>query len=111
MAMAQSFLENPITGTGIQTIAEEIMFEKGLTAHNIFLHILVELGIPGLLLLLSIFISALWQTNLLDPKVGLLCSFIITAQIFDFFIHDFPTIIIMSLTLAIAANLKTYEFE
>lgn len=111
-----SFIEHPITGTGIQTLAEKIIpesssFAQGLTAHNIFIHILAELGIPGLLLLLGIFISALWQTNLLDPKVGLLCSFIITAQIFDFFIHDFPTIIIMSLTLAIAANLKTYEFE
>lgn len=108
---AQTFTENPITGTGIQTLATQIMPHKGLNAHNLFLTVLAELGIPGLLLLLGIFISALWQTHLLDPKVGLLCSFIITAQIFDFFIHDFPTIIIMSLILAIAANLKTYEFE
>lgn len=102
----QQFLANPITGTGIQTLAEKIMPQRSLTAHNVFLHLLTELGLPGFLLWVAVMASALWQTPLLDPRVGLLSSFVITAQMFDFFIHDLPTIIIMSLMVAIAANLK-----
>jgi len=64
------------------------------------------LGLPGLLLWIAVMVSALWQTPLLDPRVGLLSSFVITAQMFDFFIHDLPTILTMSLMVAIAANFK-----
>ncbi|MEA5420941.1 O-antigen ligase family protein [Spirulina sp. CCNP1310] len=103
----QQFLANPITGTGIQTLAEKIMPQRGLTAHNVFLHLLTELGLPGLLLWIGVMVSALWRTPLLDPRVGLLSSFVITAQMFDFFIHDLPTILTMSLMVAIAANFKT----
>lgn len=102
----QQFLAHPITGTGIQTLSTKIINRGGLNAHNLVLTLLAELGLPGLLLWIAVMVAALWQTPLLDPRVGLLSSFVITAQMFDFFIHDLPTIITMSLMVAIAANLK-----
>ncbi len=102
----QQFLAHPITGTGIQTLSTTIINRGGLNAHNLWLNLLAELGLPGLLLWMAVVGSALWQTHLLDPRVGLLCSVVVTAQLFDFFIHDLPTIMTMSLMVAIAANLK-----
>lgn len=102
----QQFLADPLTGTGIQTLSTKIIDRGGLNAHNLVLTLLAELGLPGLLLWIAVMVSALWQTPLLDPRVGLLSSFVITAQMFDFFIHDLPTILTMSLMVAIAANFK-----
>jgi hypothetical protein len=103
-AAATTFREHPLTGTGVRGFTQDIM--GGYNAHNMILTVLTELGIPGLILLSAVIASALWNADIYDLRVGLLCSFIFTSQILDFFIHDFSTTNTMIFIFAMAANIS-----
>ncbi|MEM8638277.1 MAG: O-antigen ligase family protein [Cyanobacteria bacterium P01_G01_bin.54] len=102
---AMSFIQqSPITGRGFQVFTQTVM-EGGFNAHNLILGILTDFGFPGLIFLGGIFISALYSKNIYDSRVFLLCGFIFTAQLIDYFLHSFSIIITMIFLLANAANL------
>lgn len=113
-AAVQQFRDNPWIGAGLRGFSCN---NKGLdcdvtggelNTHNIFLGLLVETGIPGMLLFCSIIISILWHSDLLDPRVLFLCSFVLTSQLMDFFIHDFVTISTMIFIISVASHLLKY---
>ncbi|NEO82917.1 MAG: O-antigen ligase family protein [Spirulina sp. SIO3F2] len=104
---SQEFWKNPLIGTGLAGFTNDIMGHRN--AHNLMLTLLVEIGIPGTLLFFGILTSALWRTHLNDPRVGFFCSFIFTAQLLDFFIHDFTAMITMIWMIAIASHITKVQ--
>lgn len=100
----QQFQQSPVTGTGLAGFTNDIM--DHLNAHNLLLTLLVELGIPGIVLFLGVIVSALWQTQLYSPQVGFFCSFIFTAQLVDFFIHDFAATTTLIWLVAAASQMR-----
>ena len=55
------FFENPIGGVGTGTFQNHIA--NGKVAHNAYISVLVELGLVGLLLFISIFVLCLYHTR------------------------------------------------
>jgi O-antigen ligase len=98
----------PVTGVGIQVfdkiIAKKIRNEEGYHTHNLFLNILVELGIPGLLLFLIFIYSLLKRADLYRPIIAIPLLMVFSAQLVDFFIHDFTFTTIGLYFLAEAGN-------
>lgn len=96
------FLDNPILGVGSNAFAS--ISESGLVAHNSFLSVLVETGIIGFLLFLSLFVialicsfelpkleSRLWKTTLL---IWLLGASALTYE------HHKPTWLVLALIVS-----------
>jgi O-antigen ligase len=112
-AAINEIIKKPITGVGIQVfekhIAVQLLKQRGLNTHNLILNILVELGIPGLLLVLILTYSLLKRTDLYSPIIGIPVIMIFSAQIFDFFIYDFTFTTIALYFLAEAGNSKSNE--
>jgi O-antigen ligase len=100
--------KRPITGLGIEVfekiIGKGIRREEGYHTHNLFLNILVELGIPGLLLFLVFIYSLLKRADLYRPIIVIPLLMIFAVQMVDFFIHDFTFTAIGLYFLAEAGN-------
>jgi hypothetical protein len=103
--------KQPITGIGLGVFAEHIGIQvfgiKGFHAHNIFLNIGAELGLPGLLM----FIGFVFKIALgLKPSnfVTVPILLFLASQMFDFFIEDyaFTTIELYFLSLAVISGTK-----
>ena len=97
-----------ITGVGIEVfekvIGKRILGDEGYHTHNLFLNILVELGIPGLLLFLIFIYSLLKRADLYRPIIGIPLIMVFAAQMVDFFMHDFTFTSIGLYFLAEAGN-------
>jgi O-antigen ligase len=102
--------KRPITGLGIEVfekiIGKGIRREEGYHTHNLFLNILVELGIPGLLLFLVFIYSLLKRADLYRPIIVIPLLMIFAVQMMDFFIHDFTFTTIGLYFLAEAGNFQ-----
>ncbi len=100
--------KRPITGVGIEVfekiIGKRIRKEEGYHTHNLFLNLLVELGIPGLLLFLVFIYSLLKRADLYCPIIGIPLIMIFASQMVDFFMHDFTFTTIGLYFLAEAGN-------
>jgi O-antigen ligase len=100
--------KRPITGLGIEVfekiIGKGIRREEGYHTHNLFLNILVELGIPGLLLFLVFIYSLLKRADSYRPIIVIPLLMIFAVQMVDFFIHDFTFTTIGLYFLAEAGN-------
>jgi len=100
--------KRPITGLGIEVfekiIGKGIRREEGYHTHNLFLNILVELGIFGLLLFLVFIYSLLKRADLYRPIIVIPLLMIFAVQMVDFFIHDFTFTTIGLYFLAEAGN-------
>ncbi|MEQ9481821.1 O-antigen ligase family protein [Coleofasciculus sp. F4-SAH-05] len=101
--------KQPITGIGIGVFAEHIGKQvfgvKGFHAHNIFLNIGTELGIPGLLMFIGFLLkiaSDLKPSNFVTVPILLFLA----SQMLDFFIEDytFTTIELYFLSLAVISG-------
>lgn len=90
------FFQNPLTGIGLGQFAFQKVSHIHLHAHNAFLNILAELGLPGLLIFLSIILSIFkflfkLYLNIESDKIhliiGLLVGWVIIIfqLIFDFY--------------------------
>jgi|GEM_PF-1097343 len=103
--------KQPITGIGLGVFAEHIGREvfgvKGFHAHNIFLNIGTELGIPGLLIFIGFLLKI---ASDLKPSnfVTVLILLFLASQMLDFFIEDyaFTTIELYFLSLAVISETK-----
>lgn len=72
------FLQRPWQGCGVGCHYELSVAELGVSfehAHNFFAHILLQLGVPGLLLWLAVLLVALWRgwSSRLSPAGLMLC--------------------------------------
>lgn len=109
-AAIPEIIKKPITGMGIQVygkvIGKRILGDEGYHTHNLFLNILVELGIPGLLLFLIFVYCLLKRADLYRPIIGIPLIMIFAAQMVDFFMHDFTFTSIGLYFLAEAGNSK-----
>jgi hypothetical protein len=92
-AVCDEIINRPVTGVGIQVFdnirAKKNLFEGGCNSHNLILNILVELGIPCLLLFLIFIYSLLKRADLFRPIIGIPLIVVFAGQMVDFFIYDF----------------------
>ncbi|KOR34668.1 hypothetical protein AM228_22890 [Planktothricoides sp. SR001] len=106
-AIAQ-IIQHPITGIGIGVFAEhispQVMGRVGLHAHNIFLNIGAETGIPGLLIFLGLLGQIMLQATLKNGPVIIFVILLLVSQLPDFFIADFTFMIVALYFLAIACQ-------
>lgn len=116
------FLKKPIFGHGFGMSIETIGIAGGLSTHNVYIKILVETGIVGLISFLNIFIQSgfelLKKLNSLDKDSMLLSVGIVLALMFHQFFESnlFVYNIIMSFWILIMAyvfvnleRMKNYE--
>lgn len=104
-AIAQ-FRQHPITGLGLGVFAEHISIKvfgkSGFNTHNLWLDVLVSLGLPGLLMVAT-GVWKLWQKiNQLDFLITIPLILLLVSQLIDFFLYDFTFTIIEIFCIAIA---------
>ncbi|MGK7873513.1 MAG: O-antigen ligase family protein [Xenococcaceae cyanobacterium] len=101
-------IKRPMTGIGIGVFAEHIGLglsgRRGLHTHNIFLSVMVELGIPGLLIFMSLMYSLIQIIKIKKDPVIIPLFLVSFAQIVDFFINDYTFTIIGLYFLSSAIN-------
>ncbi|MEQ9354646.1 O-antigen ligase family protein [Coleofasciculus chthonoplastes] len=108
-AAISEMTKQPITGIGLGVFAEHIGKQvfgvKGFHAHNIFLNIGTELGIPGLLIFIGFLLKI---ASDLKPSnfVTVIILLFLASQMLDFFIEDytFTTIELYFLSLAVISG-------
>jgi O-antigen ligase len=107
-AAIPEIVKKPITGMGIQVyekiIGTRVLRQEGCNTHNLFLNIIVELGIPGLLLFLAFIYFLLKQADWYRPIIAIPLVMVFAAQMVDFFIYDFTFTTIGLYFLAAAGN-------
>ncbi|MDK3157406.1 O-antigen ligase family protein [Kamptonema cortianum] len=106
----QAFSQKPLTGIGVGVFAEHIGWKhterSGFHAHNIFLSVLVELGIPGLLLSIVLLFNLIPFSVLKQELIGIPLILIFASQQFDFFINDSTFVVLCTYFLANAVQQK-----
>ncbi len=105
-------IKRPFTGVGLGVFAEHIQSShswggKGVHTHNLVLNILVELGIPGFILLLTFLWSLLKKAKLNKAIISIPVIIIFASQITDYFmLHDSTFTVLTVYFLAEASNSK-----
>ncbi len=101
-------IKHPVTGLGIGVFSEKVSIQafgkNGFNVHNLFLNILVDLGIPGLLLFFVGAIQLFKKAGhseywIIIPLIMFFCS-----QLVDFFIYDLTFMTIELLFICLAIN-------
>lgn len=92
-AAIHEIVKRPITGIGAGVFSEHIGSQVfpgrlGYHTHNLFLNFLVELGIPGLLLLLVLIYDLTKKTKFNNLLVTIPLILFLTSQLVDFFIDN-----------------------
>lgn len=113
MAIDQT-IQHPLTGIGIGVYAEHIGVQAfgrvGTHAHNLFLSLSAETGIPGLLIFLGLLGSMIRQADMKNGFVAIFVILLLVSQMPDFFIAD-PTFMIVAVYfLAHACNSSPDRF-
>ncbi|HLO83763.1 MAG TPA: O-antigen ligase family protein [Nostocaceae cyanobacterium] len=107
-AAIAEFIKRPITGIGIGVFAEHIKVfgVKGIHTHNIFLSVLAELGITGIIIFINFLKNLTNKVQFLNPIITIPITIFLASQMVDFFIEDytFTTIELFFLTAAINAQ-------
>jgi hypothetical protein len=104
-------VKRPITGIGIGVFAEHIGVNvfgaKGFHAHNIFLNVGVELGIPGLLIFINFLVRVFSKIKPNNYLAIIPIVMFLVSQLVDFFVEDYTFTTIELYFLAVAINLGT----
>lgn len=104
-------VKRPITGIGIGVFAEHIGVKvfgaKGFHAHNIFLNVGVELGIPGLLIFIFFLVKVFSKIKPNNYLAIIPIVMFLVSQLVDFFVEDYTFTTIELYFLAVAINLGT----
>ncbi len=107
-------IKRPFTGTGIGTFAEHIGVKvfgfNGFHAHNIYLNVLTELGIPGLIIFFNFLRNLTSKVKFANPIVIIPILMFLVSQTFDFFVQDYTFTTIEFYFLAIASNSRRTTF-
>ncbi len=101
-------IKRPITGIGIGAFAEHIGVRvfgvKGYHAHNIFLNVLVEQGVIGLLLFTNFLVRIGFYVKYANPLTIIPIMMFLASQMPDFFAEDYTFTTIEFYFLAAAIN-------
>ncbi|MHC0061583.1 O-antigen ligase family protein [Nostoc sp. UIC 10890] len=101
-------IKRPITGIGVGVFAEHIGVKvfgvKGYHAHNIFLNVLVEQGIIGLLLFTNFLVRVASYLKYANPVTIIPIMMFLASQMPDFFAEDYTFTTIEFYFLAAAIN-------
>ena len=101
-------IKRPITGIGVGVFAEHIGVKvfgvKGYHAHNIFLNVLVEQGIIGLLLFTNFLVKIASKVKDANPVTIIPIIMFLASQLPDFFAEDYTFTTIEFYFLAVAIN-------
>jgi len=107
-AATSEIMKKPVTGIGIGVFAEhigsKITGSTGFHAHNMFLSILVELGIPGLVIFMALMATLIKKAQMNNAIIGIPILMIIISQMADFFINDYTFIIVAIYFFVNASN-------
>ncbi|PHJ75336.1 hypothetical protein VF04_20685 [Nostoc linckia z7] len=101
-------IKRPLTGIGVGVFAEHIGTKvfgpKGFHAHNIFLNVLVEEGIPGLLIFVNFLVIIASKVKQANPVAIAPIMMFLASQLPDFFAEDYTFTTIEFYFLAAAIN-------
>ncbi|QMS86794.1 O-antigen ligase family protein [Nostoc edaphicum CCNP1411] len=101
-------IKRPITGIGVGVFAEHIGVKvfgvKGYHAHNIFLNVLVEQGVIGLLLFTNFLVRVASYLKYTNPVTIIPIMMFLASQMPDFFAEDYTFTTIEFYFLAAAIN-------
>lgn len=101
-------IKRPLTGIGIGVFPEQIGVkvwgQKGYHAHNIFLNVLAEQGIPGLLLFTNFLVKITFKVKYSNPLVTIPIILFLASQMLDFFAEDYIFTTIEFYFIAAAIN-------
>jgi O-antigen ligase len=112
-----NIIKRPFTGVGLGVFAEHIHIQspqswggKGVHTHNLFLNILVELGIPGFILFLTFLWNLLKKAKFKKAIISIPVIIIFASQITDYFmLHDSTFTVLVVYFLAQASNSRIEE--
>jgi O-antigen ligase len=104
-------IKRPITGLGVGVFTEytsiPIFGKPGFNAHNLFLNVAVDLGIPGLLLVIIGTVKLWYKSRLSEPLINIPLAMFFCSQLVDFFIYDLTFAIVEIMFICLALNYKT----
>jgi len=100
----------PVTGIGLNVFSKQVgkrvLGGEHVYAHNVFLSVSAEMGLPGLLLFLAVLFSVFRSGPLRKPMVAIPVLLVGFSQVLDYYLHD-PTFATLALFfVAQAANSK-----
>ncbi|MBX9258522.1 O-antigen ligase family protein [Desmonostoc muscorum CCALA 125] len=108
-------IKRPVTGIGIGVFAEyigvKVFGAKGFHAHNIFLNVLVEQGVPGLLIFSNFLVKIASKVKYANPVAIVPIMMFLASQIPDFFAEDYTFTTIEFYFLAAAINSRKVVSE
>ncbi|MBD2519530.1 O-antigen ligase family protein [Nostoc sp. FACHB-973] len=108
-------IKRPVTGIGIGVFAEyigvKVFGAKGFHAHNIFLNVLVEQGVPGLLIFINFLVRIASKVKYANPVAIVPIMMFLASQIPDFFAEDYTFTTIEFYFLAAAINSRKVVSE
>ncbi|MEH1842669.1 MAG: O-antigen ligase family protein [Nostoc sp.] len=103
-------IKRPLTGIGIGVFPEQIGVKvwrhKGYHAHNIFLNVLAEQGIPGLLLFTNFLLRITFKVKYANSLVTVPIIIFLASQMPDFFAEDYIFTTIEFYFIAVAINYR-----
>ncbi len=101
-------IKKPLTGIGIGVFPEKIGVkvwgQKGYHAHNIFLNVLAEQGIPGLFLFTNFLVRITLKLKYANSLVTVPIIMFLASQMLDFFTEDYIFTTIEFYFIAAAIN-------
>ena len=113
----QEVKQRPITGLGMgvfsEHISSQVFGKSGFNTHNLLLDISVDLGLPGLLIVV-VGIAKLWQKVVrTNPLVIIPLILLLIAQLVDFFLYDFSftTIEIFLIAAALVPDIAIQNYK
>ncbi|MEH2208432.1 MAG: O-antigen ligase family protein [Nostoc sp.] len=103
-------IKRPFTGIGIGVFPDQIGVKvwgkKGYHAHNIFLNVSAEQGIPGLLLFTNFLAKIAFKVKYANPLITVPIILFLVSQILDFFAEDYTFTTIEFYFIAAAINYR-----
>ncbi|MEH2330752.1 O-antigen ligase family protein [Nostoc sp.] len=101
-------IKRPLTGIGIGVFPDQIGVKvwgkKGYHAHNIFLNVSAEQGIPGLLLFTNFLAKIVFKVKYANPLITVPIIMFLASQMIDFFVEDYTFTTIEFYFIAAAIN-------
>ncbi|AVH73805.1 O-antigen ligase family protein [Nostoc sp. 'Lobaria pulmonaria (5183) cyanobiont'] len=101
-------IKRPLTGIGIGVFPDQIGVKvwgkKGYHAHNIFLNVSAEQGIPGLLLFTNFLAKIAFKVKYANPLITVPIIMFLASQIADVFTEDYTFTTIEFYFIAAAIN-------
>lgn len=84
--------KRPVTGVGLQAFGKVIagprFGNEHYHAHDLFLNVAAEMGLPGLLLLLIFLYTLFKHVNLSSHALAIPLIMLFASQILDYYLHD-----------------------